>query len=89
MDPFAHPRRSAKEDLNIMLDVPMVIDAEMRRSNKSGTVSWRVGEGSVVDFEREAGEPVDPRPLVRRRVCDRYRMHLSGDSVLPLFFRPK
>lgn len=59
MDPFTTPRRSAKDDLSIMMDVPMVVEAEMGRSNKTVNDVLKIGEGSVIDFEREAGEPVD------------------------------
>lgn len=59
MDPFATPRRSSREDLAIMLDVPMVVEAEMGRSNKTVNDILKVGEGSVVEFDREAGEPVE------------------------------
>lgn len=59
MDPFATPRRGNREDLSIMLDVPMVIEAEMGRSNKTVNDVLKVGEGSVIEFEKEAGEPVE------------------------------
>lgn len=59
MDPFAQPRRSTREDLTIMLDVPMVVEAEMGRSNKTVNDVLKLGEGSVIEFEREAGEPVE------------------------------
>jgi flagellar motor switch protein FliN len=59
LDPFAVPRRSSREDLTIMLDVPMVIEAEMGRSVKRIDDVLKLGEGSVIEFEREAGEPVE------------------------------
>ena len=46
-------------DLSILQDVPLVIEAEMGRSNKSLRDVLRIGEGSVVDFDKEANEPVD------------------------------
>jgi flagellar motor switch protein FliN/FliY len=46
-------------DLNILQDVPMLVEAEMGRSNKSVREVLRLGEGSVVDFDREAGDQVD------------------------------
>lgn len=46
-------------DLTLLYDVPMVIEAEMGRSNKSVRDVLRIGEGSVIDFDREANEPVD------------------------------
>ena len=46
-------------DLNILQDVPLLIEAEMGRSNKSVREVLKLGEGSVVDFDREAGDQVD------------------------------
>lgn len=46
-------------DLSILNDVPMVIEAEMGRANKSLRDVLRIGEGSVIDFDKEANEPVD------------------------------
>lgn len=46
-------------DLNILHDVPMVIEAEMGRSSKTLRDVLRIGEGSVIDFDKEANEPVD------------------------------
>lgn len=46
-------------DLTLLYDVPMVIEAEMGRSNKSVRDVLRIGEGSVIDFDKEANEPVD------------------------------
>ena len=43
----------------MLYDVPMVIEAEMGRSNKSVRDVLRIGEGSVIDFDKEANEPVD------------------------------
>jgi len=46
-------------DLSILHDVPLVVEAEMGRSNKSVREVLKIGEGSVVDFEKEAGDQVD------------------------------
>ena len=46
-------------DLSILQDVPMVIEAEMGRASKSLRDVLRIGEGSVIDFDKEANEPVD------------------------------
>ncbi len=48
-------------DLGVLHDVPLLIEAEMGRSNKSVRDVLKIGEGSVIDFDREAGEPVDLR----------------------------
>lgn len=37
----------------------MVIEAEMGRSTKRIDDVLKLGEGSVIEFEREAGEPVE------------------------------
>lgn len=60
MDNFTHPRRGReREDISILLDVPMIIEAEMGRSNRTFNDILRVCEGSVLEFDKEAGEPVD------------------------------
>lgn len=46
-------------DLSILQDVPMVLEAEMGRASKSLRDVLRIGEGSVIDFDKEANEPVD------------------------------
>ena len=46
-------------DLSILEDVPMVVEAEMGRSNKKMRDVMKYGEGSIIDFEREVGEPID------------------------------
>ena len=46
-------------DLSILQDVPLVVEAEMGRSNKSVREVLKMGEGSVVDFDKEAGDQVD------------------------------
>jgi flagellar motor switch protein FliN len=46
-------------DLSILQDVPLVVEAEMGRSNKSVRDVLKMGEGSVVDFDKEAGDQVD------------------------------
>lgn len=42
-----------------MNDVPLVVEAEMGRSTKSMREVMKVGEGSVLDFDKSAGDPVD------------------------------
>ena len=60
MDSLSPPRRSRdREDIALLLDVPMIIEAEMGRSNKTVNEILHVGEGSILDFEKEAGSPVD------------------------------
>jgi len=46
-------------DLSILNDVPLVVEAEMGRSTKSMREVMKVGEGSVLDFDKSAGDPVD------------------------------
>lgn len=50
---------SLQGDLSILYDVPLVVEAEMGRSNKSVREVLKFGEGSVIDFDKEAGEHVD------------------------------
>ena len=60
MDSINPPRRARdREDVAILLDVPMVVEAEMGRSNRTVNEILRVGEGSVLDFDKDAGEPGD------------------------------
>ena len=60
MDNLTPPRRNRdREDVAILLDVPMIVEAEMGRSNRTVNDILRVGEGSVLDFDKDAGEPVD------------------------------
>lgn len=46
-------------DLSILEDVPLLVEAEMARSNKSMREVLKFGEGSVVDFDQEAGGTVE------------------------------
>lgn len=46
-------------DLSILNDVPLVVEAEMGRANKTLRDVLRIGEGSVIDFDKEQNEPVD------------------------------
>ena len=46
-------------DLSILNDVPLLVEAEMGRSNKSVREVLKFGEGSVIDFDKEAGDQVD------------------------------
>ncbi len=60
MDNLSAPRRGReREDVSILLDVPMIVEAEMGRSNRTFNDILRVGEGSVLEFDKEAGEPVE------------------------------
>ena len=50
-------------DLTLLYDVPMVIEAEMGRSNKSVRDVLRIGEGSVIDFDKVMRDPAHPDRL--------------------------
>ena len=62
MDSYGLARRPSqreRSDYSILMDVPLIIEAEMGRSLKTVNEILRVGEGAVVEFDKDAGEPVD------------------------------
>ena len=52
------PRRP-REDLTILYDVPMIVEAEMGRANRSVRDVLKLGEGAVIEFDKDSNEPVD------------------------------
>lgn len=52
-------RNPTREDVTILWDVPMVVEAEMGRTHKTVRDILKITEGSVIEFDKEAGEPVD------------------------------
>ena len=52
------PRR-AREDITILYDVPMIVEAEMGRANRSVRDVLKLGEGAVIEFDKDSSEPVD------------------------------
>lgn len=65
MDNYGSSSRSrsssagGREDVGILLDVPLIVEAEMGRSTKTVNDILKVGEGSVLEFDKDSGEPVD------------------------------
>ncbi len=63
----ATPRRGARppaqpevrEDLNLLVDVPFLIEAEMGRTHRTVREILKIAQGSLIDLDKEAGEPVD------------------------------
>lgn len=48
-----------KENIKLILDVPMNISVELGRSKRSVEEVLALGEGSVIELDRLAGEPID------------------------------
>ena len=46
-------------DLDILQDIPIVLSAEVGRSSLKIKDLLRLSKGSVVEFDRLAGEPID------------------------------
>ena len=46
-------------DLDILQNIPIVLSAEVGRSSLKIKDLLRLGKGSVVEFDRLAGEPID------------------------------
>ncbi len=58
MDEYS-PRQRPREDLSILYDVPFIVEAEMGRTTRSVRDVLKLGEGSIVELDKESGEPVD------------------------------
>lgn len=43
----------------ILLDVPFVVEAEMGRTHKTVRDVLKIAQGSVIELDKEGGEPVD------------------------------
>ncbi|MEW6282864.1 MAG: flagellar motor switch protein FliN [Candidatus Eremiobacterota bacterium] len=48
-----------REDLNVLYDVPFIIEAEMGRTMRTVRDVLKIGQGTVIELDRENGEPVD------------------------------
>lgn len=59
LDATAKPARRARDDLSILYDVPLIVEAEMGRSTRSVRDVLKIGEGSVVELDKDAAAPVD------------------------------
>lgn len=50
-----------QEDLGILYDVPLIVEAEMGRTHRTVREILKIAQGSLIELEKEAGEPVDLR----------------------------
>ena len=53
------PRGQAEEGFELLLDVPLKVTVELGRTRMLLQELLELGQGSIVDLERLAGEPVD------------------------------
>lgn len=59
MDSFERQTRRSREDLSILYDVPFIVEAEMGKATRSVRDVLKLGEGSVVELDKDASAPVD------------------------------
>ena len=59
LDDDAKPRSHAELDLNMVLDIPVTISMEIGRSKINIRNLLQLSQGSVVELDRLAGEPMD------------------------------
>lgn len=45
--------------MSILYDVPFIVEAEMGRTTRSVKEILRIGEGSVIELDKESSDPVD------------------------------
>ena len=76
-------QRPGDESFELLLDVPLRISVELGRTRMRLQEVLELGQGSIVDLERLAGEPVDilvnGRPLATGEVVvanDRYAVRV-------------
>ncbi|GMU54248.1 MAG: hypothetical protein AMXMBFR33_33940 [Candidatus Xenobia bacterium] len=48
-----------REDLNMLYDVPFIVEAEMGRGMRTVRDILKIAAGSVIELDKEQGEPVD------------------------------
>ncbi len=75
--------RGSEESFDLLLDVPLRISVELGRARMRVQDLLELGQGSVIDLDRLAGEPVDilvnGRPLAMGEVVvsnDRYAVRV-------------
>lgn len=56
---YDKPTRRSREDLAILYDVPFIIEAEMGRATRSVRDVLKIGEGSVVELDKDSSATVD------------------------------
>ena len=59
LDDDAKPRANAELDLGMVLDIPVTISMEIGRSKINIRNLLQLSQGSVVELDRLAGEPMD------------------------------
>jgi len=59
LDDDAKPRAHAEMDLDMVLDIPVTISMEIGRSKINIRNLLQLSQGSVVELDRLAGEPMD------------------------------
>jgi flagellar motor switch protein FliN/FliY len=57
--PPAH--QEPPEDLGILFDVPLIVEAEMGRTHRTVREILKIAQGSLIELDKESGEPVDLR----------------------------
>lgn len=48
-----------RDDLTVLYDVPFIVEAEMGRTLRTVRDVLKISQGTVIELERENGEPVD------------------------------
>jgi len=59
LDDDAKPRSNVEMDLNMVLDIPVTISMEIGRTKINIRNLLQLSQGSVVELDRLAGEPMD------------------------------
>ncbi|MGI5844210.1 MAG: flagellar motor switch protein FliN [Candidatus Xenobium sp.] len=49
------------EDLGILFDVPLVVEAEMGRTHRTVRDILKIAQGSLIELDKESNEPVELR----------------------------
>jgi len=77
------PRGPSEEGFELLLDVPLRVSVELGRTRMLLQELLELGQGSIVDLERLAGEPVDilvnGRPIALGEIVvlnDRYAVRV-------------
>jgi flagellar motor switch protein FliN/FliY len=77
------PKLDGEESFQLLLDVPLRVTVELGRTRMLVQDLLELGQGSVIDLERLAGEPVDVlvngHPIARGEIVvfnDRYAVRV-------------
>ena len=55
----AQAAQGPQEDLEILYDVPFVVEAEMGRTHRTVREILKIAQNSLIELDKDAGEPVD------------------------------